>query len=149
MPWPVVMIAGFLVPGLGHFLHGERKRGVVIGAGVLGLFVLGVLIGGVRVVSFPDFSLPTNLIGKLLSNVAFIPQFFAGPIALASAGWSAALAGNPETARIASHARLADIGMLYTAVAGGLNLLAMIDVTARAAELAEPRDGAAEEGAGA
>lgn len=140
MPWPVVMIAGYILPGAGHFLHGERVRGILVGFTVLATFALGLLLGGVRVVELPDFSLPGTLLGQLFSQVAFIPQFFAGPVTLVSGYISKTLASNPESAGLISHGRIYDIGVIYTGVAGGLNLMALIDVTARSAAGLPPRD---------
>ena len=59
----------------------------------------------------------------------FVPQFLTGPAALASAGLSVK-ASRQAAPRV--HARLADIGTLYTAIAGMLNLMAIIDAAHRA-----------------
>lgn len=47
---PVAGLAAVVLPGLGHAVRGERKRGLLAGAGVAGLFVLGLLVGGVDVI---------------------------------------------------------------------------------------------------
>jgi len=67
-----------------------------------------------------------------------IAQVMAGPLAVA-AGAGAVMAserdvatGLPVGAR--SHARVNEIGVLYTAIAGMLNLLAIIDASHRAAQ---------------
>ena len=66
-----------------------------------------------------------------------IAQVLAGPIALASMKWST-WAANPDNGAdgvapgVRSHARVNEIGVLYTAVAGMLNLLAIIDASHRA-----------------
>jgi hypothetical protein len=138
-PWPVVLLGGFLIPGASHFLFGERRRGVIIGVTVVLLFLAGVLMGGVRVVEFPSSSGP-SLLSRILSQPAFIGQFFAGPLALAFGFWSHQVASNPATADIMSHSRLYDICVLYTGFAGALNLLAIIDATARSLGGVEPRD---------
>lgn len=147
VPWPLVVLAAYLVPGAGHVLYGERRRGLVIGVSVVVLFVLGVWVGGVRVVELPDLAAGT-LLGKLLSQPAFLGQFFAGPIALLAGWWSKSLASDPSTAAILAHARLFDIAQLYTAVAGALNLLAILDIGGRALDGAEPRPDRFREGSG-
>ena len=42
------MVVGWAVPGLGHYLAGERARGLVIFAGIGLTFWMGVAIGGAR-----------------------------------------------------------------------------------------------------
>lgn len=143
-PWPVVMVGGFLVPGAGHFLRGERLRGVIIGVTVVVVFVLGVLIGGVRVVEFPSSTGP-SLLARILSQPAFIGQFFAGPLAFITGYLSQQAAANPATAMIMAHSRLYDIALLYTGFAGALNLLAIIDATGRTFDGEPSRDAKTDE----
>lgn len=52
---PLVALAGWLLPGAGYFLLGQRSRGMVVGVTILLLFSLGLLIGGVRVLEVPGF----------------------------------------------------------------------------------------------
>jgi hypothetical protein len=119
-PPPLVVIASWLVPGAGYWLLGQRARGTTIGLTVLILFIMGMLIGGITVVDAPqDFS-------EITAKPWFIAQFLAGPISIASA-WLAGSIG------IVSHSRSFEIGTLYTAVAGMLNLLGIIDAGYRAA----------------
>lgn len=69
---PVAGIAAIVLPGAGHFVRGERQRGILVGAGVLGLFFGGLLIGGIDAVdSEEDFPW-------------FIAQSLVGPIAFAT-----------------------------------------------------------------
>jgi len=65
-----------------------------------------------------------------------IPQALNGPLALAAAAWSVWASddsGGRDPPGALSHARVNEIGVLYTAVAGMLNLLAIIDASYRAA----------------
>lgn len=140
MPWPVVLIAGFLLPGAGHAVYGERRRGALIGSTIVLLFMLGVLIAGVRVVEFPDMEAPGNLLSRLMTSPTFDCAAFAGPIAFAAGAISKSYASNPNTAQFIVHSRLYDIGGLYIGVAGGLNLLAMIDSVGRSMANLPPRD---------
>ena len=55
-PPALVAASGWMVPGLGYWFVGQRGRGIVIGVTVVSLFVLGLLIGGVRVLEVPTFS---------------------------------------------------------------------------------------------
>lgn len=123
-PAPLTALCGWLVPGLGYWLLGERGRAIIIGFCVLAVFGGGLLIGGVRVVDAP-----TQLgMAPLLQKPWFIGQVLMGPVSVAAAIES----DHVDPSRV-SHSRSWEIGTLYTAVAGMLNLLAIIDSTHRAA----------------
>ena len=62
-------IGAALVPGLGHVLRGETKRGIIAGAAILFLFFSGILIGGIDVIDSRE------------DRVWFIGQALVGPIA--------------------------------------------------------------------
>jgi hypothetical protein len=134
VPAPVVALVGWLLPGAGCWLVRQRARSLTVGISIIGLFILGLLIGGMRVVEAPE----TENRGPLqivLDKPWFVGQVLAGPMALASAalGKPAAESGRPEGVYM-SHSRMNEIGTLYTAVAGMLNLLAIIDATSRAVQ---------------
>jgi hypothetical protein len=161
---PLVALAGWVLPGLGHWLIGERTRGTTIGATIITLFLLGLLLSGIRVIDVPGFDdsgaqvrldavsrriergsreyvngqwalTSRGFVGEIANKPWFVPQVLAGPITLISARLSlmAASEGVPR-----SHARLLEIGTLYTAIAGMLNLLAIIDAADRAGRGAQP-----------
>jgi hypothetical protein len=162
-PPPLVAIAGWVVPGAGYWLIGQRLRGLVVGVTILLLFVGGLLIGGMRVIDSPfieaaderaqrqqdealarkenaNYAPPSVVVRLLHQKPWFIPQIVAGPIALAAnyvaVNWGSHV--DPGSLREAqgvapSHARVNEIGVLYTAVAGMLNLMAIIDSAYRAA----------------
>lgn len=72
--------------------------------------------------------LMANFGGEIANRIWYVPQALMGlPTAIASYFSIAAAAGGAAK----SHARLAEIGTLYTAIAGMLNLLAVIDATSR------------------
>jgi Family of unknown function (DUF6677) len=172
-PPPLVVLVGWLLPGAGYWLIGQRSRGAVVGITILLLFLFGLLIGGIRVVDSafiesekehaeridreqndanrnPPVSSP-NLPTRVLQKPWFIGQFFAGPVALISdwigTTWEQKEPREPENrdewrernrkplnaGSPFSHARVYEIGVLYTAVAGMLNLMAIIDSAYRAA----------------
>jgi hypothetical protein len=129
-PPPLVALAAWLIPGAGYWLIGQRTRALAVGITIVILFILGVFIGGIDVVDAPKFSgSPFTLFG-MIQKPWFIGQALAGLPGLIGA-WLASLSNTP------SHARLAEISTLYTAVAGMLNLLAVIDSTFRAVHAAE------------
>ncbi len=66
---PIAGLAAIALPGLGHAARGEPLRGLYAGIGVLGLFLGGVLIGGV------------DCIDSREDGLWFIGQAFVGPVA--------------------------------------------------------------------
>lgn len=126
IPGPVVALAGWLLPGAGYFLIGQRSRGLTVGITIIALFVLGLLIGGLRVVEASNLGYTTATMRAIMDRPWFVGQVLAGPMALITA----------NIARgewfLHSHARLNEIGTLYTAVAGMLNLMAVVDSAWRA-----------------
>ena len=128
----MVALAQWLLPGAGYWLIGQRARALVVGVTILVIFTLGILIAGIRVVQAPDMAGGGNVARRILNRPWFIGQIFMGPTTIASAWISDQLAQSPKYRNIESKARLAEIGTLYTAVAGMLNLLAMIDSAHRA-----------------
>jgi hypothetical protein len=163
-PPPVVALASWLLPGLGYLLLGQRKRAFTVGVTILLLLLLGLLIGGVRVMEVPGYgddgrpvmldsygrhtshpgasavwALRATPMAELRDKPWSIPQVLTGPAALGSMAWSV-WAARPEDGSLTSaepraatsHSRVNEIGVLYTAVAGMLNLLAIIDAASRA-----------------
>ena len=180
---PIVAVAGWLLPGAGYALIGQRTRAVVVGATVIVMFLSGILIAGIRVIDVPgydnlgfevrlrtaavsrdpqrrdvgqkmewhdpnfyagDRALTTRPLGEIVNKPWYVAQVLTGPLCLIASKVSldsakpkdmqAALTKrNARTPRVAaSHARIAEIGSLYTAIAGMLNLLAIIDSASRA-----------------
>jgi len=122
---PLIALCGWLVPGSGYVVLGHTARGLTVGITIIVLFVLGLLIGGVRVVDPPPNFL-ADPVRAAINKPWFAAQLLTGPIAVV-----AAAAGRNE-AFVASHARVNEIGTLYTAIAGALNLLSIIDSSWRA-----------------
>jgi len=50
----VALVLAWLVPGLGHVMLGEWRRGVVFAVTIHGLFALGMLIAGVKAINPPE-----------------------------------------------------------------------------------------------
>ena len=127
MPVPIVVLASWLLPGAGYWLIGQRSRGLTIGITILTLFLLGLLVGGMRVVEPASGYFSPDFFRAVGQKPWFVGQILAGPVALV-----AAAIGRGE-GFVTTHARINEIGTLYTAVAGMLNLLAIIDAAHRAA----------------
>ncbi|MCP3904269.1 MAG: hypothetical protein GY715_11615 [Planctomycetes bacterium] len=69
---PVNAVLAWLWPGLGQIARGERKRGLLIMAGVLFLFFSGLLVGGV------------DSVDRRNDGLWFLAQGLNGPIAFAA-----------------------------------------------------------------
>ena len=163
---PLVAICAWLLPGSGYLLLGQRGRGLGVGITIIVLFILGLLVAGVRVIEVPGYDVSTgarqmypvlmpgsNRIEKMwviyaapLSEIRdkpwSVPQVLTGPIAILAGIWSVAAASidpaSPGQAIGAiTHSRINEIGSLYLSVAGLLNLMAIIDSTWRASHIAE------------
>ena len=148
LPAPLVALCGWILPGLSYWLIGQRTRAVVSGGVILATFVAGLLIGGIRVIDIPGYdpagqpkmvrvgrtettfwALKYDFKGEVLNKPWYIAQSLVGPTNMLATWGSlkAAAAGHRM-----STARVFDIGTLYTAVAGMLNLLVILDATYRA-----------------
>lgn len=136
LPPPLVALAAWLLPGAGYLLIGQRARGLAVGISILLLFVLGLLIGGVRVIEVPGFDgngqrvRNMRLIQEVQEKPWFVGQILTGPVCMVG-GWFSIDLAHQRLPR--SHARVNEIGTLYTAVAGMLNLMAIIDSAYRGA----------------
>jgi hypothetical protein len=51
----IVGIFAWLVPGGGYFLLGKRTRGAVVSVTIISLFLMGILIGGIRIMDPPGW----------------------------------------------------------------------------------------------
>lgn len=127
-PAPLVALAGWLVPGAGYWLIGHRTRAIVVGASIVTLFVLGILVAGIAVVEAPSLGGGRGFVARLLQKPWFLGQAMTGPLGLICAWVGDGVVNHYPAAK----ARLGEIGTLYTAIAGMLNLLAIIDASYRA-----------------
>ena len=111
--------AGWAIPGLGHWLQGRRARGVLLFAVLVGLFVLGTV-----------FSESSNL-SRERHFYYWTAQVFLGLPAIGAE----LLSGRPP---VTGPIPRVDLGLFYAALAGLLNLIALIDVYGyQAARLAD------------
>ena len=148
-----VALGGWLLPGLGYFLMGERARGLIAGITILLLYLGGIFVGGIRVIDVPGYrdsysvrpddtgstrrvllpdgrwTLTARPIPTLLEKPWYLGQFMAGPVNL-FASYASISAGQRQIPKSTAH--MAEYGTLYCAVAGLLNLLIIIDATSRA-----------------
>jgi len=128
---PVAMVLAIILPGAGHVFLREGRRGLLVAFGVLGLYVGGVLIGGISVVDSRE------------QRIWYFGQLLAGPITLGvdslhqgmkveTPPGSGVFAPPPPGGGASyepSLGKMREIGTLYCAVAGMMNLIAILDVT--------------------
>jgi len=120
-------ILGWLVPGLGHWRLGHRRRGLLVFAGVAGLYLGGLLVGGL------------DVIDRRGDPWWYCGQVLVGPITPAVNWWRETHPppADPEDPDPGfgwvrpSFSHVNEIGTLYTTIAGMLNLIAILDAVVR------------------
>lgn len=126
--WRIVAagLLGWLLPGLGHLYIGRRAQGLVLFAVLTATFWGGVAIGGVR-----------STVNPQKHRAWFAAQLLNGSHTLAVLAWRGQLPRtDPQTDRQIGRAvwPADEIAIVYTGIAGLLNLLLILDVTARAGQ---------------
>ena len=112
-------VLGWILPGMGHFSIGHRRRGLLIMSGVIFLIFCGVLVGGIDAVDHKN------------DGLWFIAQVWCGPIVvgidLMNQAWVAPLPTSQRATLVGlSHAN--EIGTLFIAMAGLMNFVVLLDV---------------------
>lgn len=149
----LVALAGWLLPGMGYWLIGQRARATIAGLTILLTFAAGVLIGGIRVVDVPGYReggikamivaptppgaqappprwiLAAQPMQAVFQKPWYIGQILAGPVAIL-ASYGSIEAASRQIPKGTAH--VAEFGTLYCAIAGMMNLLIIVDSTARA-----------------
>jgi len=119
-------LLGLFLPGLGHWYIGRRGQGLVLIAVLTATFWGGVAIGGVR-----------STINSEKHRAWFAAQLLNGGHTLAVLAWQSQLPRrDPQTNLPLGRAVWPsdEIAMVYTGIAGLLNVLLILDVTGRAGE---------------
>ena len=104
----VVALAGWLVPGAGYLLLREKNRAVIIFLVVVLTFLTGLYLGSIGVVD------PVG------AKMWYLAQILSSP-AVAAIGYVTTGGAYPV------YGKPSEIGQIYTAVAGLLNLLCIIN----------------------
>jgi len=129
---PIAGVLACLFPGLGHWYLDGIRRGGLVCVGVMGLFVGGMLIGGV------------DVIDRKRDQWWFVLQAGVGPTAFGVdwwregqvrgaagggvGGWRGSAGGGGGGMGITtSLGKVNEVGSLYAGMAGLLNLIAIID----------------------
>lgn len=103
------LIAGWLVPGAGHFLVGKWIRGLLLAASIILLFALGLAMHGKLYTGAQDLLDVLGMIGDLGNGVMFFVGRMLG------------LGADPV------QVTTADYGTKFIVVAGLLNVIAAVD----------------------
>jgi len=113
----IVTILACIVPGAGHFFIKEKKRATIIFVTITATFAIGLFIGSIAVVD-PVGAWPWY-VGQMITSpaVALIPQ---------AVQHAEQIGPNKELIPLVSYGRPHDVGQIYTAIAGAMNLLAII-----------------------
>jgi TM2 domain-containing membrane protein YozV len=126
-------VAGWVLPGLGHFLLGQQKRAVILVISIGTLWLIGLFVGGISVIDRNNQ--PAWFLGQMLIAPSTVADWYRDQMVADQlmAGRSFDPVDEPpfEPALGRAHEQ----GTLFTCMAGLLNLLAMIDVLYR-----EPRN---------
>jgi hypothetical protein len=139
---PMAAILAWVWPGLGHISLGQRRRGLLIMFGVLFLFVSGLLIGGLDVVDHKRDKL-WFLAQSLCGPVTFVADVAnQGVVKRMPDNWERNgdwkrryLERDPDVLaqlKGTSLGRVNEIGTLYIALAGLMNLVVILDALHRA-----------------
>ena len=148
---PVALLAAVCVPGLGHVVRGEKKRGFLAMAGILGLFFSGLFIAGLDAVDRRTefwWFVPQAGVGPLTFGVDYVKRekFLVrdprGPVVVYRPanpdeipdrdyqrypGGFRPLAQGESAPYIRAAGKSYEIGILYCALAGMTNLIVIID----------------------
>lgn len=129
-------VAAWLVPGLGHFLAGHTQRGLILLICIGGLWLAGLLVGGISVVQArgSDGSVRPWYLGQAVIAPSIAVEYTHDRYLSYSGGKDPSVDDELIPYQPA-YGRAYEIGTLYTALAGLLNLLAIIDIAYR-----EPRN---------
>jgi hypothetical protein len=103
------LIAGWLVPGAGHFLLGKWGRGALLAAAILGMFAMGLAMHGKLYASAQDILDMLGLAGDLGNGLLYLV--------------SRVLGLGADQVQITT----GDYGTRFIVVAGLLNVIAAVD----------------------
>lgn len=103
----LVGISAWWIPGTGHWLIGQSKRAVIIFFSITFAFVLGIWFGSIAVID------------------ASTPWYWAQMLNSPMVAYLAHLSGSVYN--LESYGKPREIGEIYTAIAGMLNLLCIVN----------------------
>ena len=114
---------GWLVPGLGHYLAGDKKRGMWLGALVSGAFLWGYYLSDWEAVSKELH--PYSYYAQMFVGAGVIPGTYFDPAARKVLDLGSSISQREIVPR---HN---DTGVLFCNIAGLLNILVLLDLIDR------------------
>ena len=115
-----VGLVGWLVPGGGYFILGDKRRAFVVLVTLTLTFFVGLYVGSIGVID--PVGAKAWYVAQVMNSPAVI---FIGNI-VAHAHYAALQAKDPTLA-YAVFGRACEIGQIYTSIAGLLNLLCIVN----------------------
>ena len=106
-------VLSWLVPGLGYFLLGRKKHGIIISTALIGAVILGLIQGGDLYPTFSNAEGWIRGIGSVCQLGAGVPYFIAKLI---------------QVERSSPLSITYDYGTNYFLIAGMINWLAVFDI---------------------
>ncbi|MFA6186592.1 MAG: DUF6677 family protein [Phycisphaerae bacterium] len=100
----LVGVAGWWIPGAGHWIIGRPKRAAMIFFSIVSAFVLGIWLGSIAVIETPWFWAQI-LNSPVVAYLAHVSKVFG----------------------LVSYGKPREIGEIYTGIAGMLNLLCIVN----------------------
>jgi hypothetical protein len=139
-------VIGWVFPGLGHIVSGNAKRGLYAMAGVLTLFISGLLVGGVDCVDRREDALwflgqagaGPIAFGASYANDAFLKSGSAAPM-IEMPSYPGAPKITVSSFKGVGHSN--DFGTLLVFLAGLLNICVMLDAGTREPSSDHPTSG--------
>ncbi|HNO79610.1 MAG TPA: hypothetical protein PKN33_16290 [Phycisphaerae bacterium] len=110
-------LLAWLLPGLGHIYLGEKKRGWILMITVAAVFWTGVAVAGVQ-----------STVQPTRRKAWFVGQICAGSHTLVALGWGQLREKSHPDVRAGFTEE--DVAVIFTGVAGMLNILIILDVLA-------------------
>jgi hypothetical protein len=119
----IAALLGWAIPGAGHLYVGERVRGFIFLVTITLTFWGGVAIGGVK-----------NTVNPQERALWFLGQACTGVHPFLAIAWSRRIEIPAEANKSTwiAYGQMEDISVVYTAIAGMLNILVILDVLGRA-----------------
>lgn len=139
---PLGLLAACVLPGLGHIVNGEARRGLCIGVGVLGLFFSGLLVGGIDTIDSKEdrvWFFGQALVGPLSFAIDYAHQTHFKVIDPNTRQPRSAYPGEGRDPKngyaltpgtppnIKSISKMNELGTLFSTVAGMLNFIVVLD----------------------
>ena len=119
-------LAGWLFPGLGHFLLGQRRRGLILAMSICAMWLSGLALGGVSVID--RHTHPAWFTGQMLMSPSVLVNMYRQHLQNNEVNGKLLPGTSPYEP---SFSHIHEEGTLCTALAGLLNLLAILDVIYR------------------